>query len=239
MSPVRIATGLALVLLLEAPGSPAHAQVGGLVKKAREKVAPAATAQPTTDEPARLPGPTLTPAVVDHFLVGLKAEKGEQDRQAKQQERRAAAERRKKDPKASAESCRSEVVQNDPKARERDSLTKAAEAAAERKDYATAQQIALSVQTSVLELQARADSICASIRPEPPPEQEAMRTASVSPGEAGATAAGMTAVEYGQVRELLQTYLQYPARAGLSPEEKQAVDPKRTELLAAFQALGE
>ena len=86
----RRALGLASVLLaLSFLVTPAEAQLGGLAKKARQRVSETAGV-PSTDQPARMAGPEVTTASVDQLLAGLKAE-------AATVERQAAAERQRQD----------------------------------------------------------------------------------------------------------------------------------------------
>jgi hypothetical protein len=236
----RTAPAIALALMLSIPVA-AQAQLGGLVKKAKGKLAPAAapaTTATSSDEPARLPGPALTAEVVDRFLAGLKTEKTERDREAARRDRESAAHARQMKAANNHDQCARDWMAKDPAAAERDSLIKAGNAAAQQKDYNRAQQIGFRLQQVMTDIQGRADSACAAPQALPA-DQQAMQQASIDPAAAGARAAGMTGLEYGQVRELIITYLGYPARAGLTPAEKQAVDARRGDLTAALRALGE
>jgi hypothetical protein len=239
--PRPVAAALGLALFLAFPAS-AHAQLGGLVKKAKDKIAPPAATQ-STDQPARLPGPPITGAVVDHLLLGLKAEKDAKDRAAAGAEDRARKEREAKmDPQARYYSCLGEKQKQDPAQPQMEKLGKDAEAAVNKGDNNQALQIAMQMQPLQLQMQQRAESACASVKPgakPATPAQKAIQDAPVVPPEqAGATAAGLSLVEYGQVKELIYTYLGYGKRAGLTDEEKHAVDPKRAQLKDGFKSIG-
>lgn len=238
-----VVAGLGLALLLTVP-TPAHAQLGGLIKKAKDKVAPAAPAGvQSTDQPARLPGPEITSAVVDHLLSGLKAEKEARDRAAAAEETRRQQEAEANmDPNARYYSCIGKAQQDDPKRAEIEQLGKEGKDAADKQDQSKMMDIAMRMQPLQLELQARAESSCAALKPgakQPTRTQKAIQAAPVVPPEdAGATAASLSKVEYGQVKELIYTYLGYGKRAGLTDSEKRAVDPKRDQLKDAFKLIG-
>ncbi len=238
--PVAAVVGLALLLALPAT---AQAQLGGLVKKAKDKVAPPAAATQSTDQPARLPGPTITSAVVDHFLLGLKAEKDARDRAAA-----AAEERRRKDaevrmdPQTRYYTCLSEKQQQDPAYPQMQKLAKDGQDAANKGDNNQVMQIAMQMQPLQMQLQQHAESACATLKPgaaPATPAQKAIQEApAVPPEEAGAKAAGLSPVEYGQIKELIYTYLGYGKRAGLTDDEKRAVDPKREQLKDGLNSVG-
>lgn len=236
-----VAAGLGLALLLTLPAA-AHAQLGGLIKKAKDKVAPSAATQ-STDQPARLPGPEITSNVVSNLLVALKAEKDTRDRNAagEEQRRRQEAEA-KMDPQARYYSCMSTAQQNDPAMADMERLGKEGKDAADKGDQNKAMDIAMRMQPLQLQMQARAESACASLKPgakQATPTQKAIQAAPVvPPEEAGAKAMGVTPVEYGQIKELIWTYLGYGKRAGLSESEKHAVDPKRDQLKEGFKLIG-
>ncbi len=237
--PVATAFGLALLLTVPASG---HAQLGGLIKKAKDRVAPPAATQ-STDQPARLPGPELTSGMVDHLLLGLKAEKDADERSAaSEQERRQQEAESKMDPQTRYYSCISAAQQKDPAMADLEKLAKDGNAAADKGDHAKAMDLALQMQPLQLRLQARAESSCASLKPgakSPTRTQKAIQAAPiVPPEEAGAAAAGLTTVEYGQAKELVYTYLGYGKQAGLSESERRAVDPKRAQLTEALKLIG-
>ncbi len=206
--PFAAAIGLALLLALPTAG---HAQLGRLVKKAKEKVAPAAAA-PSADEsqPARLPGPELTADVVDHFLQGLRAEKDARDRGAAAEAARGRQTKEAQmDPQTRYYSCVSEKNQSDPKYPELQKLGQDGQDAAKKNDTNKAMQIATQMQSLVLEMQQRAETACASLKPgaapapapAPTPDQLAIQNAPTGSAEdAGANGAGMTPLKYGQVK---------------------------------------
>ena len=237
-----VAAVVALALLLTFPAG-AHAQLGGLVKKAKDKVAPPAAPQQSTDQPARLPGPEITSSVVDHLLVGLKAEKEARDRAAVAEEDRRRRESQKQmDPQTRYYSCVAEAQQNDPKMADLQKLGKEAKDASDKGDQGKSMDLVMQMGPLQAQLQARAESTCASQKPgaaAATPVQQAIQAAPVvPPEEAGAKAAGLTKVDYGQVKELIYTYLGYGRRAGLSDSEKRAVDPKRDQLKDGFKLIG-
>ncbi|HXW96817.1 MAG TPA: hypothetical protein VEI47_04465 [Gemmatimonadales bacterium] len=235
--------GLGLIVVLSPIPRTGHAQLGGLVKKAKEKVAPGA-AQSSTDQPARLPGPEVTPAAVDHLLAGLKAEKDARDRQAAQEKLRKDLDtQRSMDPTTRYYSCLSDKQKDDPRTADMQKLAKDAQDASQKGDQNKAVSISMQIQPLMMQIQQHAESSCASLKSGPPPgptpEQQAILNAPKVPAEeAGAKAAGMTAVDYGQLKELVYTYLGSGKRAGLTDAEKQAVEAKRAPLKDGFQAIG-
>lgn len=239
----HVAIGLCLIVALSSLPSPGHAQLGGLVKKAKEKVAPSADPS-STDQPARLAGPELTPGVVDHFLAGLKAEKAAKDRaEAAEKERKKQEAEQQMDPAARHWTCVSEKQQQDPEQATAQQLAKDASDAAQKGDNQKAMDIAMKLGPMTQEIQKRAEAACASVKAAPAaaptPEQQAVQNASqVPPEAAGAKTAGLTPVEYGQVKELIYTYLNYGNRAGVTDAEKRAIEAKRAELKAAFTGIG-
>jgi hypothetical protein len=254
--------GLGLILALSLAPSLASAQLGGITKKVKEKVVPAAPAgagQPSTDQPARLPGPEITPSVVDRFLAGLKAEKGARDRAAEAQQRRQqkSEEEEKQrqeeekqrqleqmDPQTRHVLCVNEKQQQDPKYAQLQKLASDAQAASNKGDNNKAMEVAMQMGPLQQEIQQRADSICTAIEAKagptkPTPAQKAIQNApEAAPEDTAAKVAGMTAVEYGQVKELIYTYLNYGKRAGVTEQEKQAIEAKRPQLKEAFKAIG-
>jgi hypothetical protein len=233
--------GLALLLTLPTTG---QAQLGGLIKKAKDKVVPGAD----QSQPARLPGPEITADVVDHVLLGLKAEKDARDRAAAAQ---AARERKanedQMDPQARYNTCLGEKQQSDPKYPELQKQAKDAQAAADKGEMSKVVEISNQIQSLTLELQQRAETACASLKPgaapapaQPPTaDQLAIQNAPTGTAEeAGAKAAGMTPLTYGQAKELIYTHLNYGKRSGVSDEEKRVIEAKRTELKQAFAAIG-
>jgi len=235
--------GLCLIVVLSSLPSAGNAQLGGLVKKAKDKVAPDASGQSSTDQPARLPGPEITPGTVDHFLAGLKAEKTAKDQAA-------AAEKERKDQEAQAHmdpntryySCVSDKQQKDPQQATMQQMAKDAKDASDKGDTQKAMDIAMKLGPMSQDIQKRAQAACASAKAAPPaptPEQQAVQNApQVTPEAAGAKAAGLTTVEYGQVKELIYTYLNYGKRSGVTDPEKQAIEAKRADLKAAFTSIG-
>ncbi len=237
--PVAAAFGLALLLTFPASG---HAQVGGLIKKAKDKVAPPAATQ-SSDQPARLPGPEITSGVVSNLLLALKAEKDAKDRAAAtEDERRRQEAEAKMDPQTRYYSCIGTAQQQDPAMAEMERLGKEGKDAADKGDQNKAMDIAMRMQPIQMQMQARAESACVSLKPgakQPTPAQKAIQAAPVvPPEEAGAKAMGVTPVEYGQIKELIWTYLGYGKRAGLTDSEKRAVDPKRDQLREGFKLIG-
>jgi hypothetical protein len=238
-----VAAAFALALLLTFPAS-GHAQLGGLVKKARDKVVPATPSQPqSTDQPARLPGPEITSTVVEHLILGLKAEKEARDRAAAADEdRRRRESQQQVDPQSRYYSCIAEAQQNDPKMGDMQKLGKDAKDLSDKGEQSKAMDLVMQMQPLQLQIQARAESTCASQKPgaaAPTPTQQAIQSAPVvPPEEAGAKVAGLTRLDYAQVKELVYTYFGYGKRAGLTDSEKRAVDPKRSQLQDGFKLIG-
>jgi hypothetical protein len=229
------------VLLFAAPAS-GHAQLGGLIKKAKDKIAPAGATQ-STDQPARPPGPEITPAVVEHLLLGLKAEKDARDRAAAAQEERRRRETEVEvDPQTRYYNCISNAQENDPKMADLKKLGQDAQDASSKGDQNKAMNIAMQMAPLQVGLQARAESSCVQLKPgaaAPTPAQKAIQTAPVVPAEdAGANAALLTRLQYGQVKELVYLYFAYGKRAGLSDSEKSAIDPKRDQLKEGLKQIG-
>lgn len=236
-----VAAGLGLALLLTLPAT-AHAQLGGLIKKAKDKVAPSAATQ-STDQPARLPGPEITSSVVSKLIVALKAEKDARDRNAAgEEERRRLEAESRMDPQTRYYSCMNTAQQKDPAKADMERLGKEGQDAADKGDQNKAMDIAMRMQPLQMQMQARAESACASLKPgakQATPTQKAIQAAPVvPPEEAGAKSMGVTTVEYGQIKELIWTYLGYGKRAGLTESEKHAVDPKRDQLKEGFKLIG-
>jgi hypothetical protein len=236
---VAAALGLALLLTIPASG---HAQLGGLIKKAKDKAAPPAATQ-SSDQPARLPGPEITSDVVSKLLLAFKAEKDARDRAAAtEDERRRQEAEAKMDPQTRYYSCLSTTQQKDPAMAEMQRLANEGKDAADKSDQNKAMDIAMRMQPLQLQMQARAESACASVKPgakPATPTQKAIQAAPVvPPEEAGAKVMNVSTVEYGQIKELIWTYLGYGKRAGLSDSEKRAVDPKRDQLMEGFSLIG-
>ncbi len=233
---------LGLGLLLVA--APLPAQLGGLVKKAKEKVAPAAGVQASTDQPARMPAPEATPQSIEQLLTGLKAEKGVLDQEAEAARRRQEAEERNRRAERAAEenqSCVETRMKADPDYAKMEQLSKDAQTAVGAGDTQKATDIAMRLPAMMQGIQQRAQTACAAPAPAgnvSSADAAAIQGAAGDPGESGAKAAGMTVVEYGQLKELIYTYFTYPKRAGLSDSEKRAIDAKRTELQAGLKAIG-
>jgi hypothetical protein len=237
--PVAAMLGLALLLTFPATG---HAQLGGLIKKAKDKVVPSAATQ-STDQPARLPGPEITSGVVSKLIVALKTEKDAKDRAAvAEEERRRQEAESRMDPQARYYSCVGTAQQKDPAMAELERLGKEGKDAADKGETNKAMDVAMRMQPIQMQLQARAESSCAALKPgakQATPTQKAIQAAPVvPPEEAGATVLGVSPVEYGQIKELVWTYLNYGKRAGLTDSEKHAVDPKRDQLKEGFKLIG-
>lgn len=237
--PVAAALGLALLLTLPTAG---QAQLGGLIKKAKDKVAPPAATQ-STDQPARLPGPEITSDVVNKLLLAFKAEKDARDRAAAaEEERRHREAEAQMDPQTRYYSCLSTTQQKDPAMTEVQRLANEGKDAADKGDQNKAMDIAMRIQPIQLQMQARSESACAALKPgakQPTPTQKAIQVAPVvPPEEAGAKTMGVTTAEYGQIKELIWTYLGYGKRAGLTDSEKRVVDPKRDQLKEGFKLIG-
>jgi hypothetical protein len=241
---------LALGLLFSA--GRLEAQFGGLVKKAKNRVAVAAGVQASTDQPARMAGPELTDESIERLLAGLKAEKAALDREAEaarqrqaEAERRQQAEERFARQKAEHESCVNSKMKADPDYAKLEQLSKEAEAAGKARDSQKAMD--LSMRIAMLQPAAiyqRAEAACAASAPAgveeavPQSDAAAMRGAAGTSGNAGANAAGMTAAEYGQIKELVYTYFTRNKLAGLTPDEERAVNSRRAELRSALQGTG-
>jgi hypothetical protein len=261
----RLVAGLVVALALTA-SSTASAQLGGLVKKkAKEKAAEAAgVQQPSTDQPARLPGPEVTPAALDRLLTAFKAEKTARDNWAANEEkRREAEEKRRKakqeqdrqealakmDPQTRHQYCISEKMQTDPDNAKLKKLSDQAAEASKKGDNGAMMQISLDMGPIQAGMQQRADSACAAQEKEakkgggkkaPSPEQAAVEEAPPnSPEEAGAKAGGFTDVDYAQLKELVLIHLRDPKRAGLTDAEKKAVEPKKAQLTAGLKSIGQ
>jgi hypothetical protein len=258
----RIMAGLCVALALTV-ASPASAQLGGLVKKAKDKAAATAgVQQPSTDQPARMPGPVVTKDVVDHLLIGLKAEKAARDNWAANEgKRQEAAERRRKakeerdkqealarmDPQARHQYCISEAMQADPEYAKLQKLGEDASAASKKNDNNAAMQIAMQMAPLQAALQQRADSACTAQEkkakkgggPSANAEQQAIQDASPdSPEDAGAQAGGFSATDYAQLKELILIYLRDPKRAGLADGEKPPIETKRAQLQDGLKSIG-
>lgn len=233
----RRVLGLASTLLaLSFLVTPAEAQLGGLAKKARQRVSETAGV-PSTDQPARMAGPDVTPASVDRLLVGLKAE-------ATAAERQAAAERQRQDQANAArtasarqEQCYEDKKNSDPAWPEIQRLQEQGKTAADKGDYDKASQIAQQMGAKMMDLQTRVQAACAQPA-QPSAEQEAMQQATGNPESAGAQAAGMSAQDYAQFKELVYTHLQSPKRAGLAEKEQQTIEAKKQELRDRLKAVG-
>jgi hypothetical protein len=250
MSARRVMASLALALAVAVVPEVAEGQVGGLVKKARDRVAGAGQQQ-STDEAARMPGPTLTNDVVTRLLRGLDAEKRAQDQAAQAMERQRVAdsvaelERKKPGHYTSREECVGVKFQEDPKQADLQRLMQQASAAAEKKDMNLAMQLSQRMAPMQLEIQQRAESSCAKVptmaevmAKAPKPEERAVMLGRDSLEVIGANGGGFNRGEYAQLKELVYTYLSYPQKAGLAPAEKQVVDPKKAELRQALKAIG-
>jgi hypothetical protein len=252
MSPRNLVVGVGLVLAFTFAGpTTAHAQIGGLVKKAKEKAVPASGAQTTTDQPARLPGPEITKSLVDRFLVGLSAEKDARARAAEVEKTRSqknADEEKQRqldamDPQTRHMFCVNEQQQKDPKYATLQKMGNDAKAASDKGDNSKAMDISVQMAPLVSELQLRADSVCTAMEahagPRPTREQRAIQNApAMAPEDTAAKVAGLTPVEYGQVKELIYTYLNYGKRAGVTEQEKSVIEAKRSQLKEAFKGIG-
>lgn len=249
MSSRPLAAGLMLALTLSLLPATLEAQLGGIAKRARDRVGTASGQQRSTDEAARLPGPTLTADVVDRLLTGLAAEKRARDRaaaeEAERQRRADAAAQARRDQQEQYDNhqqCVESKAKADPKYAEAERVTKEAQAAAQQGGMAKAMQLSQRIQPLMLEVQQQAEAACAASKPgqspEPTAEERAIQASTDSSEVIGAGAGRFTPLEYGQVKELVYTYLSYAQKAGLSPEEKSVVDPKRRELREALKAVG-
>ena len=236
--------GLAGLLLLAASvlPDPAAAQLGGLTKKARDKAAQAAGV-PSTDQPARMAGPEVTPASVDALLKALRAEAAARAQQAaalRQQEARAEAER---NAASRSQGCYDQQKEKDPASKEIKQLQDQAAAAAEKGDYAKAGELALRMNTLLTEMHARITATCERQAREdqaalPTVDQQAMRQASARPDSVGAIAGGMSIQAYAELKELVYTHLRSAQRAGLAKKEQDAIEPKKKELRDGLRAVG-
>ncbi len=233
----RRALGLASTLLaLLFLVTPAEAQLGGIAKKARQRVSETAGV-PSTDQPARMAGPDVTAASVDQLLTGLKAEQAAMERQA-------AAERRRREQADAARSasdrqaqCHEDKKNSDPAWAEIQRLQEQGKTAADKGEYDKATQIAQQLGAKMTDLQTRVQAACAQTA-QPSAEQEAMQHATGSPESTGAQAAGMSAQDYAQIKELVYTYLQSPKQAGLAEKEQQAIEAKKAQLRERLKAVG-
>lgn len=241
----------ALVLCIGFPPTTAVAQLGGIVKKARDRVAPGQ--QQSTDEPARLPGPTLTSDVVSRLLRGLAAEKRARDQAEREAERRrvadsvAAAERQSQEPPTTREECYAVKMKADTAYPGLQRLMEEASAAGERNDISKAAEIAQRMGPIQLGIHQRAEAACASVpsasamrapTPQPTPQEQAVQQSPDTLEIHGAGAGGFSPTEYAQLKELVYTYFNSPQKAGLAPEEKRAVDAKRKELKDGLKGVG-
>lgn len=229
-----------------------EAQFGGLVKKAKNRVAVAAGVQASTDQPARMAGPEITDESIERLLAGLKAEKAALDREAEvARQRQADAERRQQSEeryarqKAEHESCVDSKTKADPDYVKMEQLSKEAESA--EKAHDSQKVMDLSMRMAMLQPAAiyqRAEAACAASAPAgadasvSSSDAAAMRGAAGTSGNAGAGAAGMTAAAYGQMKELIYTYFTRNKLAGLTPDEERAVNGRRAELRAALTGTG-
>ena len=218
----------------------AEAQLGGLTKRARDRAAQAARVQ-STDEPARMPGPVLTSAVLDQVMTGLKAEKVARDQwaaeQARQQRLREQEEARQAAAGNHAE-CVDGAMRADSNFVKAEKLQRDAQAAAQRGETAKAVQAAQQIQGLIALAQQNAEAKCKSAQPAAAPEEQAVAAVQVNPDSVGAKAAKMSATDYAQAKELLYTYLNFPQKAGLSADEKRVVDPKKAQIKDALKGAG-
>jgi hypothetical protein len=239
----RRAFGLASTLFaLTFLATSAEAQLGGLAKKARQTASEAAGV-PSTDQPARMAGPEVTQASVAQLLTGLKAEQAAAEQQA-------AAERRRQEQATAAraaqerqEHCYEDKKNSDPAWAEIQGLKAQGDTAVDKGEYNKATQIAQQLQAKLLDLHNRVQAACAqqaqaAQAAQPSAEQQAMQQASGSPESAGAQAAGMSAQDYAQFKELVYTYLQSPKKVGLAEKEQQAIEAKQAQLRERLKAVG-
>lgn len=241
----RRTLGLAGLLLLPVAAlpEPVTAQLGGLTKKARDKAAQATgVQQPTTDQPARMPGPTVTTASVNSLLKGLQAEAAAIRQRAAEEQRRQARDSADREAAKNARDCPYRTRDSLPLAEEVRKGLDSARIAAEKGDYARAGQISMRVSAKNDTLTAQVEKICArqgrAGPAAPQPDAQAMQQATGSPDSVGAKAAGLSLQEYAEMKELVYTHIQLPGRAGLTPAEKAAVEPKKKELRDALRAVG-
>ncbi len=247
----RLGAAAALALCIGFLPPVAEAQLGGIVKKAKDRVAPGQ--QQSTDEAARLPGPTLTNDVVGRLLRSLTAEKRARDQAERERERRrvadsvAAAERQRPGQYTTREECFVVKTKADTAYPTLNRLLSEASAAAEREDVAKASEIAQRMALIQMGIHQRAEAACAKVppasatpvpEPQPAPAERAVQESPDTLEITGAGAGGFSATEYGQLKELVWTYLTYPQRAGLVAEEKRAVDAKRKELKEGLKGVG-
>lgn len=239
----RRAIGLASALLaFTFVVTPAEAQLGGIAKKARQTASEAAGV-PSTDQPARMAGPEVTQASVAQLLTGLKAEQIAMERQAaaeRQRQEQADAASTASDRQAQ---CYEDKKNADPAWAEIQRLKAQGDTAAEKGEYNKATQIALQLGTKMTDLHNRVQAACAqqaqaAQAAQPSAEQQAMQQAGSSPESAGAQAAGMSAQDYAQFKELVYTYLQAPKKAGLAEKEQQAIEAKKPQLRERLKAVG-
>lgn len=239
---------LVLIVALLVTAAPLSAQLGGLTKKVKPKVsAPSLPggSQGSTDQPARLPGPEVTKSSVDQLLLGLKAEKAALDREAAAAQKRQEAEERRKKANQQANdhgSCVQAKTESDPEYLKLQQMGKDAEAAAKSGDNQKAVTLATQMPAMMQAVNQRAEAACAQSTPAPAgvsgDDAAAMEAAPGNSGADAAKAAGMSQVDYGQLKELVYTYFQSPKRAGLTSSEEQAVNGRRADLQAAFRAIG-
>jgi hypothetical protein len=247
----RLSAAAALALCIGFVPSAAEAQLGGIVKKAKDRVVPGQ--QQSTDEAARLPGPTLTNDVVTRLLRSLTAEKRARDQAERERERRrvadsvAAAERQRPDRYTTREECQVVKLKADTAYPGWNRLLTEASAAAERNDIAKTSEISQRMAVIQVGMQERAEAACANVppassmpapAPQPTPQEQAVQESPDSLEITGAGAGGFSATEYGQLKELVWTYLNYPQKAGLAANEKRAVDGKRKELKDGLKGVG-
>lgn len=247
----RLGAAAALALCIGFLPSAAEAQLGGIVKKAKDRVVPGQ--QQSTDEAARLPGPTLTNDVVSRLLRSLTAEKRARDQAERERERRrvadsvAAAERQRPGYYTTREECYAVKMKADTAYPTLDRMLSEASAAGERNDIAKASEIAQRMAPIQMGIHQRAEAACAKVppassmpapAPQPTPQERAVQESPDTLEIHGAGAGGFSATEYGQLKELVWTYLTFPQKAGLAPDEKRAVDAKRKELKDGLKGVG-
>jgi hypothetical protein len=236
---------LSILLALLLVPTVGQAQLGGLVKKATGRAAAAAGLQRSTDQPARMAGPEVTPQSVDRFLAGLKTE-------ADLREWQVAERRRAEEQQAAAhvadslyQKCMDDFPKTDPGAKELERLGQQASDAANKGDVATAMQLSQRMAPLQIGMLDRMKTACPqpSAAPAPAqarltPEQQAMKEGNSNPSDGGANAAGMSPTDYAQFKELIYTYLRTPDRAGLSDNERQAANSRKAELSSGLRAVG-
>lgn len=226
----------ALAMALAAVTLPAQAQLGGLARKARQKVNETTGTQ-SVDQPARLAGPEVTNESVGRLLVGLKAEAQAREQRAAAEQRRQQQEAAARDVSSRQDQCYRDAQEKDPARPELERLQAQGKEAADKGDYTKAGQIAQRMQVLATEMQARIQAACAAPA-QPTPAQQAIQQATGSPEDAGAAASGLSATDYAQLKELIYTYLVAGNRAGLADSEKQAVEQKKPELRERLKAVG-